>query len=286
MLLIAALAFAGVITSGASAQSIDIQEAGAGGQDNIALTNFSSLGNGNYTLPHGGAWTSSLNVPSSLSNFDGADGGWAFASTASGTNIGNIWLANSSTLSTPGILLGDPMIAYSVAFQNTTNAVQTFTLTLTIPISPSVTFTPSLVRATVAGSVVDGGGADGYAFTPMLSSTTGSGVAQLQTATLTTAGGEVSAGTDLTSGTITSSVSGGNQVVGPVTTPGYNGYITGPSGTFTALTVNVGVTLSPGDFAAITGRVDVVPEPSTYALAIMGLFLLAAGCRPIRQKNA
>ena len=273
--LVVALAFAGVIVSKSSAQVINIQEAGADGQSSMSLTHFTSLGDGDYTLPQGGAWVGNLSnnniadVSTSLSNFDGTAGGWAFAAKSGSTNIGNIWLANSSSVSNPGILLGDPTIAYSVAFQNTTNVDQTFTLTLSIPINPSVTFIPSSVRATVAGSVLDGGGADGYTFTPALSG------GLLQFATLTTASGQVSANTDLTSGTLASSISGGNQTIGPITTLGYNGYITGPSGTFTALTLNVGVTLSPGDIAALTGRVDVinsnaVPEPDSTMLLLLG----------------
>lgn len=287
LLLVTALAFSGVITSTGFAQSINIQEAGSGGQVDMDLTSFSSLGDGNYTLSRGAAnnWVNNLSdnslasLTTSLPNFSNTGGGWVYTPYAGSSNIGNIWLANSSSLSNPGVLLGDPMIAYSVAFQNTTSADQTFTLTLSIPISPSATFNPSLVRSTVAGSVVDGGDANGFTFTPILPSTTGAGGAQLQTATLTTADGEVSTGTDLTSGTIASSVSGGNQIIGPITTPGYSGYIVGPAGTFTALTLRVGVTLSPGDFAALTGRVDVVPEPSTYALIVVGAFFIALGYR-------
>jgi hypothetical protein len=279
--LVMALAFTGAVPAGALAQSIDIQEAGSSDQTNVALTNFSSLGGGDYTLPHGGAWvnnlssnnTADLNV--ALPNFNSSAGGWVFAPKANNANIGNIWLSNASSVSNPGILLGDPMIAYSVAFQNTTSTDQTFTLTLTVPINPSLTYSLSSVRATVAGSVVDGGGAPGFAFTPALPG------GFLQTASLTTPGGPISADVDLTSGTITSSVSGGNDIIGPITTPGYNGYIPGPSGTFTALTLNVGVTLSAGDFAALTGRVDViaaaaVPEPSSLLLFALGGMLTVA----------
>jgi len=271
-LLLMALAFIGVIPSAALAQSIEIQESGSSGQANVALTNFSSLGDGDYTLPHGGAWVNNLSSNSTadlavtLPNFDSTAGGWVFAPKANSTNVGNIWLSNASSVSNPGILLGDPMIAYSMAFQNTTNVDQAFTLTLTIPISPSVTYSPSSVRATVAGSVVDGGGANGFTFAPALPG------GFLQMASLTTSSGLISANTDLTSGTTTSSLSGGNDIIGPITTPGYNGYIAGPSGTFTALTLNVGVTLSAGDFAALTGRVDViaVPEPSSLLLLALG----------------
>jgi hypothetical protein len=284
--LVMALAFTGVIASKVSAQVINIQETGTGDQSSMSLTHFTSLGSGDYTLPQGGAWVGNLSsnntadVSPSLSNFNGTGGGWAFVANQGGSPIGNIWLANTSSVSNPGILLGDPTIAYSVAFQNTTSTNQTFTLTLSIPINPSVTYIPSSVRATVAGSVVDGGGADGFTFTPALPG------GLLQTATLTTGSGEVSANTDLTSGTLTSSLLGASQVIGPITTPGYNGYITGPSGTFTALTVNVGVTLSPGDFAALTGRVDVVnssvvPEPNAMILLMSGggAWMLTLWCR-------
>jgi hypothetical protein len=58
-------------------------------------------------------------------------------------------------------------------------------------------------------------------------------------------------------------------------TAGYPGYLAGPNGTFNTLTVTVSGIYTPGAEISFTGRVDVVPEPSTWAMLLGGLGLLA-----------
>jgi hypothetical protein len=248
---------------------------------NFTSTEISSLSNATIAPPtnldlvptNGGTPTSTF----------GQTSGWAFSGTQ-----GNMWIASSTVLT-------DPSIFYSVAFQNTTNTTETYEVTYSVPISPAESFSPAYVRSTVAGSLVNGGSNANVpaVLTPVLASTTGAGGPYLQTSTLTNVlGGTASTNVDLNaapvlnvvspSGTVMASGDGGNVTfIGQ--TPGYNAYSpTGPTGTFNALNVTLGFTLTAGDEASFTGRVDVVnyttnvvPEPSNAMLCLLGFGSLA-----------
>jgi len=194
--------------------------------------------------------------------------GWAFSGAQ-----GDTWIADLD--------LGDPKVVYSVAFENTTSSVQTYSVSFSVPISPAEAFTPADVRATVAGSLLSGGDTAAV-LTPLLSSTTGGSGTFLETSTLSLAPGPGvnSTNVDLSTGVVTAPGDGGD-VTFLAQTPGYNLYnANGPSGTYDALNVNLSFTLSAGDYASFTGRVDVLPvtsaapEPSSMALILAGLGLL------------
>jgi hypothetical protein len=201
--------------------------------------------------------------------------GWAVSGAQ-----GNTWIAN--------VTLSDPAVAYSIAFQNTTASTETFNVTFSVPISPAESFSPANVRATVSGSLLNGGTDPSIdaILTPLLGSTTGGPGTFLQTSTLTFAsGGTASTNVDLTPGTVTAPGNGGD-VTFSASTPGFNLFnANGPTGTFSQLSVDLSFSLTAGDFASFTGRVDVVPpsdtivapEPSSVILSLLGLGAIALG---------
>jgi hypothetical protein len=244
--------------------------------------------NGNYQLSSSTEVNlDTAGLPSALNSSLGMSqnsSGWAFQGAT-----GNAWIANLD--------LGDPSVSYAIAFQNDTATTQTYTVTFSVPINPSVTLTPSFVRATVAGTLLNGGTDPNTPaiLTPVLDAAPAFGTsgAFLQTSTLTlTTGSNVSTNVDLTPG-IVSAAGNGGQTTFQAQTLNYNLFNgNGPSGTFDALSVTLGFTLSAGDDASFTGRVDVtsaiaaVPEPSSVTLSLIGLGLLALFARLRRSRMA
>jgi len=228
----------------------------------------SQLGNAGGSLP-----SLSVDLNNGLGTNLQTSPGWAFSGAQ-----GNTWIAN--------VDLGDPKVAYSIAFQNTTSSTETYNVSFSVPISPAESFNPADVRATVSGSLLNGGNNPlvNAMLTPLLGSTTGGPGTFLQTSTLTFAtGGTASTNVDLTTGTVTAPGDGGNTIFS-VSTPGDNLFnANGPTGTFDALTVNLSFSLTAGDFVSFTGRVDaipdaltsVVPEPSSVLLSLFGLGFIA-----------
>jgi len=158
----------------------------------------------------------------------------------------------------------DPMLNSFVAFQNNTNQINLYTITVALPVAaiPGAT----LMDGSVGGSVTDANG-DGFA---QAATVLGSSIYQ----------GQID-GADRPAATLlpfpyaaTVGTSGGTTAIGP-TSFGQPVPVPGP-GVLATIGIRLQFTLTPGDSIALTSFFRVVPVPAPGGLALLGLAGLSA----------
>jgi hypothetical protein len=189
---------------------------------------------------------------------------------------GNIWtldpnasssftLSNGASFTLNQVLLDiDPSVHYAIGVTNTDGspAFTPYTFTFLTP----TTLTPGLytVSSSLGGSLTDGG-SNGVTLQPGPS-----GFVQQSFI------GSANAGVDLLNTTVSQSATPSTQIFGQYTA-GPTIYSLGT--TASQISVTTAFNLSDNDSASLSGRFDVVaavPEPSSYALALLAGGLFAA----------
>ena len=246
-------------TSLAFAQGITIGE----GTSAITLgsDDFRTDANGVSTLSTSINHVSNLAAETSLPSQLGLTGaGWVF-NTADGTVV------IADTPATPAVALGDPSVAYSYYFINTSgNNDQPFSMQFTSAF-PDTTFNPSSDKASFAVTLTTGSPGPG---------TTSSSASVTQTALLgevAIAGGALMQSTPLNVnvGGANEYVTDGGSTSSNLATTAFPNYQTDVSGgPYNELIVTVSGTYSENAMVAVSGRVDVVPEPNSFALFVVG----------------
>jgi hypothetical protein len=200
-----------------------------------------------------------------IQTVDGANWNWQNAGSP-GTWVQdavnpNQWAINGNvTRSTFAIDFGlqldpDPFISNSFNLTNNTAVTQTYTVTVTLPISPAVAF-PSQTFGSVSGSLVDGNG-DGAS----LVTTTGPGSA-IYTAIID--------GTDYMQ-LITDpfSISAPPFATTPIG-PANFGLLSGQPGANSTIGIRNTFTLSPGDSVNFVSTFLIIPSPGAVSLLALG----------------
>jgi hypothetical protein len=166
-----------------------------------------------------------------------------------------------------GGLNPDPSISYTISVADFL-APSSFSFTHTTPITPIGG--TNTVRASVVGGLTDAVG-NGVSITPTLADMDGDGIAEIQIAEVlapaTNMGVDVGlAASHAGTGSLASHPYGSFDA-GPIAGPGPGPWVT--------LTTTTAFMLSGGgDTVALTGFAEIVPEPSTVALAGIGMALM------------
>lgn len=199
-----------------------------------------------------GSWSEQVLVPIAPS---GEFGVWGWSGSTAIWDVENLDLFGNA----------DPFLDFGFSFLNTSAFVDTFTVTITLPV------TESWASASAGGSVgvtlTDAnfsGGATLTSVTPdpvYLAKIDGSPLYALLDDPYT----------------LSTAVLGGSTVGSDnFGLPGFT-FPSGPIGS--SMEVVLRFTLSPGDRAVITGTFAVVPEPGTAMVVVLGAVALGIGCR-------
>ena len=177
----------------------------------------------------------------------------------------------------------DPIIAYGMqVVNNGTNAV-TFQKIVSSPILPTITSSPTIVRAGISGSAFDFAG-NGVTVTPRPGAFAQDGdgtdeIQMFQVRRNVGSGAWLNAGVDV--GGVQSFAGGGSAFT--YTYPAVNlPFQAGPTGSFAQMRTVTRFSLTGGgDRATFTGFAEIlpVPEPGEYALMLAGLAVVASVAR-------
>lgn len=183
---------------------------------------------------------------------------------------GGTWMLNSTSL----VLDSDPSVLAITSVTNTSNATQTFILSVTLPISVSFG-PPSLIQGSISGSLTDTSSATGLGTIGSASVAAAPG-SSIYTALIDGVGVRTLMDDPFSASV---AVSNGSTAVGPADF-GIPVRESHPGATTTDIGIELRFQLSAGDSASFTSVFDVVPEPSTAALLGLGLvFALASNRR-------